>query len=154
MQNPLPSPRQDGLWPPEALLAFAPYLGPQTLAFAEPVPLGLPVGPKPLSLSPHHFLHPGPCAVYSPDSSLPDSTAYDWLAPGPTRGVTCLGRYTFIQNLLQQPRAFCLGAQPSFSSLSSPQLSSYTAGPDPSSSPRWLHGLGLVPDVPRFCFPT
>lgn len=85
LQNPLPSPSQAGVWPPEALSAFVPHLIPQTLAFAEPALLGLPVISKPVSAN--HFLHPGPCAGHSQDLSLPDSAAYDWLALSPPGDV-------------------------------------------------------------------
>lgn len=72
--NPLPSPSQAALW--------------LTASCHHPVPgtLGLGIcractSAKPASA--YHFLHPGPGAGHSQDLSLPDSTAYDWLALGP-----------------------------------------------------------------------
>lgn len=83
LSQPLPG---YGLQPP----ATAPYLAPQALAFAEPTPLGPPVNSK--LASTHHFLQPGPWAGHSQGPSLPDSTAWNWLALGPPRGVRCPGR--------------------------------------------------------------
>lgn len=94
LQNPLPSPSQAGVGLPEALSAFAPYLVPQILAFAEPALLGLPVISK-LALA-NHFLHLGPRAGHSQDLSFPGSTAYNSLALSPPRDRTCPGRNTFL----------------------------------------------------------
>lgn len=132
LQNPLPSPSQAGVWPPEALSAFVPYRAPETLAFAEPALLGLLVISKPVSAN--HFLHPGPCAGHSQDLSLPDSAAYDWLALSPPGDIHLgdmyvLGDTPSSSIYSNSPQGFLLGSSAILILLPWPQLSSHPPAP-------------------------